>query len=65
MINLERDSIGFDFGCPNRFGAGAIDSLDLFKQVLGQRYIPEVCEKIFTRDISMIRRQKMFIFDVF
>ena len=29
---------------------------DLFEQVLDQRYFPEVSEKIFTHDISMIRR---------
>ena len=50
--------------CPNRSGVGAIDSPDLFEQVLDQRYIPEVSEKIFTHDISMIRRQKMVIFGV-
>ena len=49
---------------PNRSKVGAIDSLDLFEQVLDQRYIPEVSEKIFTHDISMIRRQKMVIFGV-
>ena len=49
---------------PNRSGVGAIDSLDLFEQVLDQRCIPEVSEKIFTHDISMIRRQKMVIFGV-
>ena len=36
----------------------------LFEQVLDQRDIPEVSEKIFTHDISMIRRQKMVIFGV-
>ena len=50
--------------CPNRSGLGAIDSPDLFEQVLDQRDIPEVSEKIFTHDISMIRRQKMVIFGV-
>ena len=50
--------------CPNRSGVGAIDSPDLFEQVLDQRCIPEVSEKIFTHDISMIRRQKMVIFGV-
>ena len=50
--------------CPNRSGLGAIDSPDLFEQVLDQRDIPEVSEKIFTHDISMIRCQKMVIFGV-
>ena len=49
---------------PNRSGVGAIDSPDRFEKVLDQRYIPEVSEKIFTHDISMIRRQKMVIFGV-
>ena len=43
---------------------GLNDSPDRFEQVLDQRYIPEVSEKIFTHDISMIRRQKMVIFGV-
>ena len=51
--------------CPNRAGVGAIDEPDRSEQVLDQRYIPDVSEKIFTHDISMIRRQKTFIFDVF
>ena len=55
MVNI------FTCRCPNRSGVGAID---LFEQVLDQRYIPEVSEKIFTHDISMIRRQKMVIFGV-
>ena len=52
------------FACtfPNRSGVGAMDSPDRFEQVLDQRYIPEVSQKIFTDDISMIRRQKMVIF---
>ena len=49
---------------PNRFGVGAIDSPDLFEQVLDQRSIPEVSEKNFTHNISMIRRQKIVIFGV-
>ena len=56
MVNI------FTCRCPNRSGVGAIDSPDRFEQVLDQRYIPEVSEKIFTHDISMIRRQKMVIF---
>ena len=50
--------------CLIRSAVGAIDSPDRFEQVLDQRYIPEVSEKIFTHDISMIRRQKMVIFGV-
>ena len=58
MVNI------FTCRCPNRSGVGAIDSPDLFEQVLDQRCIPEVSEKIFTHNISMIRRQKMVIFGV-
>ena len=58
MVNI------FTSRCPNRFEVGAIDSPDRFEQVLDQSYIPEVSEKIFTYDISMIRRQKMIIFGV-
>ena len=58
MVNI------FTCRCANRSGVGAIDSPDRFEQVLDQRYIPEVSEKIFTHDISMIRRQKMVIFGV-
>ena len=56
MVNI------FTCRCPNRSGVGAVDSPDLFGQVLEQRCIPEVSDKIFTYDISMIRRQKMVIF---
>ena len=41
-----------------------VDETDRPEQVLDQRYIPDVSEKIFTHDISMIRRQKMVIFGV-
>ena len=58
MVNI------FICRCPNRSGVGAIDSPDRFEQVLDQRCIPEVSEKIFTHDISMIRRQKMVIYGV-
>ena len=58
MVNI------FTCMCPNRSGVGVIDSPDRFEQVLDQRYIPEVSEKNFTHDISMIRRQKMVIFGV-
>ena len=50
--------------CPNRAGVGAIDEPDRSEQVLDQRYIPDVSEKNFTHDISMIRRQKMVIFGI-
>ena len=33
MVNI------FTCRCPNRSGVGAIDSIDLFEQVLDQRYI--------------------------
>ena len=54
------------FACtgPNWSRAGAIDNPDLFEQVFDTYYILEVPEKIFTHDISMVRRQKMLIFDV-
>ena len=35
MVNI------FTCRCPNRSGVGAIDSLDLFEQVLDQRFIHE------------------------
>ena len=41
-----------------------IDNPDRFEQPFDQYYIPEDPEKIFTHDISMVRRQKMFIFGV-
>eukprot|EP00493_Phyllostaurus_siculus_P020422 UN20747 len=47
MVNI------FTCRCPNRSGVGAIDSPDLFEEVVDQRYIPEVSEKNFTHDISM------------
>ena len=49
---------------PNRSRVGAIDNPDRFKQVFDPYYILEVLEKIFTHDISMVRRQKMLIFGV-
>ena len=58
MINI------FACTCPNRPGVGAIDYTDQFEQVFDQCYSLEVPEKIFTHDISMIRRQKMVIFGV-
>ena len=47
--------------CANRSGVGAIDNPDLFEQTFDQYIIPEVPEKIFTYDISTVRRQKMLI----
>ena len=49
---------------PNRLGGGAIDHPDRSEQVPDQQYIPDVTEKIFKDDISMIHRQKTFIFGV-
>ena len=58
MINI------FACTCPNRSGVGAIDNLDRFEQAFVQYYIPEDPENFSTHDISMVRRQKMSIFDV-
>ena len=58
MINI------FACTCPNRSGVGAIDNPDRFEQAFVQYYIPEDPENFFTHDISMVRRQKMSIFDV-
>ena len=49
---------------PNRSEVGAIDHPDRSEQVRDQHYIPNVTEKIFKNDISMIRRQKTFLFGV-
>ena len=54
----------FAYTCPNRSGADVIDNPDRFEQVFDPYYILEVLEKIFTHDISMVRRQKMLIFGV-
>ena len=48
----------------NRSGVGVIDYPDLFEQVRDQHFIPDVTEKKFKNDISMIHRQKAFIFGV-
>ena len=48
----------------NRSGVRAIDNPDQFEQVFDPYYILEVPEKIFTHDISMVRRQKLLIFDI-
>ena len=50
--------------CPNRSGVGAIDNPDRFEQAVDQYYIPEDHKKIFTHDISMVRRQRMLIVGV-
>ena len=49
---------------PNGLGGGAIDHPDRSGQVPDQHYIPDVTEKNLKDDISMIHRQKTFIFDV-
>ena len=49
---------------PNRSGGGAIDHSDRSEQVRDQHYIHDVTEKNFKDDISMIHRQKTFIFGV-
>ena len=59
MVNI------FAYTCPNRSGVGAIDSPDGFEHVFDPYYIREVLEKIFTRDILMVRPQKLAFFGVF
>ena len=54
----------FTFRRPNRLGGGAIDHPDRYEHIPDQYYIPDATERIFKDDISMIHRQKMFIFDV-
>ena len=49
---------------PNGLGGGAIDHPDRSEQVPGQHDIPDVTDKIFKDDISMIHCQKTFIFGV-
>ena len=56
MINI------LTFTCPNGPGIGAIDNPDRFEQVFDTYYIPEVSEKIFMDDISMVRPQKTYVF---
>ena len=56
MINI------FAYTSPNRSGVGAIDNPDRFEQVFDTYYIPEVSEKIFMDDISMVRPQKTYVF---
>ena len=48
----------------NRSEVGAIDDPDRFEEVPEQHYIPDVTEKFFKDNISMIHRQKTFIFGV-
>ena len=50
---------------PNHSGVGAIDSPDRFEHVFDPYCTREVLEKIFMRDILMIRPQKLGSFDVF
>ena len=50
--------------CPNWSEVGAIDNPDRFEQDFDPYYILEVPEKIFTHNISMVRRQEMLIFGV-
>ena len=49
---------------PNGLGGGAIDHPDRSEQVPDQHYIPDVSENFFKDDISMVHRQKTFIFGV-
>ena len=64
MVHLFSMVSFFAYTRPIRLGVGAIDNPDQFKQVFDPCYILEVPEKIFTHDISMVRRQKMLIFGV-
>ena len=50
--------------CPNRSGVGALDNPGLLEQVLEQYDIPDVSEKNFEHDFSIVCRQKMFIFSL-
>ena len=50
--------------CPNRSGVGAIDNPGLLEQVFEQYDIPDVPEKNFEHDFSIVCRQKMFIFSL-
>ena len=50
--------------CPNRSVVGAIDKLGLLEQVFEQYDIPDVPEKDFKHDFSIVCRQKMFIFSL-
>ena len=56
MINI------FAYTSPNRLGVDAINNPDRFEQVFDTYYIPEVSEKIFMDDISMVRPQKTYVF---
>ena len=58
MINI------FACTCPNRSGVGAIDNPDWIQQAFVQYCISEDPEIFFMHDISMVRCQKMSIFDV-
>ena len=47
------------YTCPNHSGVGAIDSPDRFEHVFDPYYILEALEKIFKREISIVRPQKL------
>ena len=49
---------------PNRSQVGAIDKPGLLKQVFEQYDIPDVPEKNFEHDFSIVCRQEMFIFSL-
>ena len=53
MVNI------FTYTCRNHSGVGAIDSPDRFEHVFDPYYILEVLEKIFKREISNVRPQKL------
>ena len=50
--------------CPNRTRIGAIDNPGILEQVFEQYDIPDVPEKDFENDFSIVYRQKMFIFSL-
>ena len=52
----------FAYTSRNRFGVGAIDNPDQFKQLFDTYYIPEASEKIFIVDISVARPSKTSVF---
>ena len=58
MVNI------FTCRCPNRSGVGAIDNPGLLEQIFEQYDIPDVTEKNFEHDFSIVCRQKMFIFSL-
>ena len=52
----------FAYTSPNCSGVDAIDNPDQFEQVFETYYIPEVSEKIFMDDISMVRPYRLYFF---